>query len=77
MLELGRELSVWPDTGPKRTGEAFQSLSGIFSKVRGALGISKPLNIMKKQLKFGVKHKPNKGWGIIIEHKKEKKNENT
>ena len=37
---------------------------------------------MKKQLRFGVKPKykpkPNKRWGIIIEHKKkEKKNENT
>ena len=34
---------------------------------------------MKKQLRFGVKPKykpkPNKKWGIIIEHKKEKKNE--
>ena len=39
------------------------------------------MNTKVQELRFGVKPKykpkPNKKWGIIIEHKKEKKNENT
>ena len=39
------------------------------------------MNTKNQELRFGVKPKykpkPNKRWGIIIEHKKEKNNENT